>query len=360
MIPFRSEDLIFGAEPHDLRAFHGGRYPAGVAIGYKALILATTLLFPGGGSFVRGKATVATPFPGVGFRDAMEMTLRTTSLGRYHFDLNTPSPAGALPAPVEGKFFFRFSQEGGHAALSVREGLVPQEFYELSQLLHQGALPPNGEQKVLELRREVARAILKLSPEDIFIVHSHEASSPVGIGDQTIPILHDLTALSLEDYESYTVSLDQMLLNHGYGSVCGLCLVWALARQIAQIAGGDALKRREWEFRVGAEGEGVRDGLEFLFRAFSDGRAVFDKEWGLKQGAPLATRDGGAFAFEVRTSGFARTFVLKQEFAPTEYLRLCDRKNRRPSDFTEETARKQRQVEFARRMLKEKQAFDLL
>ena len=57
-------------------AFHGGRYPAGAVLGFKALTLARELLFPRGGSFVRERCAIETPFSGGGFRDAAEMVLR--------------------------------------------------------------------------------------------------------------------------------------------------------------------------------------------------------------------------------------------------------------------------------------------
>ena len=128
-IPFEADSVRLSAGYGDVAAFHGGRYPAGAVLGFKALTLARELLFPRGGSFVRERCAIETPFPGGGFRDAAEMVLRSVSRDRYRLDLSLPVPVGTVPAPVEGYFFFRFLQDGGCAGFSLRPGLVPEEFY---------------------------------------------------------------------------------------------------------------------------------------------------------------------------------------------------------------------------------------
>ena len=81
-IPFEADSVRLSAEYGDIAAFHGGRHPAGAVLGFKALTLARELLFPRGGSFVRERCAIETPFPGGGFRDAAEMVLRVPRL-RY-------------------------------------------------------------------------------------------------------------------------------------------------------------------------------------------------------------------------------------------------------------------------------------
>lgn len=49
--------------------------------------------------------------------------------------------------------------------------------------------------------------------------------------------------------------------------------------------------------------------------------------------------------------------ILKDEFVPHEYFRLCAKKNADPENFREEADRKKLQLEFARRMLETPEPF---
>jgi hypothetical protein len=385
-IPFRADDVLLRADYDDISAYHGGRYPAGTALGHKALQFAHSLLFLSlplssspiskggnfnGGNFVRGKCSVETPFAGKGFEDALEMVLRCTSLNRYKLDLDMPVPQGTVPAPVRGKFFYRFSQGDGCAELAVKPGLVPEEFYKISEDLHFKRVPPEAEAQALELRRKIEAALLALDPADIFDVHRHETCKtlPSGVFSELSepPDLEDGYRLRLEDYGQYDVGIEQLRRYHGNEMLCGLCLSWSLVRQWAR--GKNGLLRRSVEVKSGAVGNGIRDAFEFLFRGTEDGRVVFDPAWGDGTSAPKVMPGSGAFVFQLslrrpETGGSERLpesvpFVLKEEFAPQEYLKLCRVKNENPGEYKEEKARKALQLEFARRVLAEPEPFEV-
>ena len=219
-------DVSLWADYHDISAYHGGRYPAGTALGQKALELAHSLLFPEGGCFVRGECSLETPFAGKGFEDALEMVLRCTSLGRYTLDLDMPVPPGTVPAPVRGKFFYRFSQGDGYAELAVKPGLVPEEFYKISEDLHWKRVPPEAEEQALELRRKIEAALMALDPVDIFDVHGHKPCTSISqkAHREAAPSLTDDFRLRLDDYGEYLVGIEQLRRYHGNTSLCGLYL----------------------------------------------------------------------------------------------------------------------------------------
>jgi hypothetical protein len=375
---------LLRADYDDISAYHGGRYPAGTALGHKALQFAHSLLFsslpiPTEGNiernFVRGKCSVETSFAGKGFEDALEMVLRCTSLNRYALDLDMPVPQGTVPAPVRGKFFYRFSQEDGRAELAVKPGLVPEEFYKISEDLHFKRVPPEAEAQALELRREIETALLALDPADIFDVHARETCKPLPNGAflelSEPPDLKDDFRLRLNDYGKYDVGIEQLRRYHGNEMLCGLCLSWSLVRQWAQEgkwregSEKDGLPRRSVEVKSGAVGNGIRDALEFLFRGTGDDRVIFDPAWGDGTSAPKVMPGSGAFVFQLslRRPGAegpkpVQTFILKEEFVPKEYLKLCRAQNENPGAFKEEKARKTLQLEFARRVLAEPEPFE--
>ncbi|MDR1621797.1 MAG: hypothetical protein LBS00_05425 [Synergistaceae bacterium] len=370
-IEFQAGDVLLRADYGDISAYHGGRYPAGTALGQKALELARSLLFPGGGRFVRGKCSVETPFAGKGFEDALEMVLRCTSLGRYTFDLDMPVPPGTVPAPVRGKFFYRFFQEDGRADLALKPGLVPEEFYKVSEDLYFKRVPPEAEEGAMELRRKIEAALLALDPTDIFDVREHK---PCTVFPQDAPseppALKDDFRLRLKDYEEYQVGIEQLRRYHGNASLCGLCLAWSLVRQWARMEEGDeegrealpreALPRRSVEVKSGALGDGISDAFEFLFRG-TDGRVTVDTAWGDATPAPKVMPGSGAFAFRLALPGRpSRTFFLKEAVVPKDYLRLCRVKNENPGEFREEKERKSLQLEFASRVLADPEPFEVV
>jgi hypothetical protein len=246
----------------------------------------------------------------------------------------------------------------------VKPGLVPEEFYRISADLHFKRVPPEAEERALELRRKIEAALLALDPADIFNVHTHKMRDVPPSGPLLDPPeLKDDFRLLLRDYGRSEVGIEQLRRYHGNESLCGLCLAWSLVRQWARMEGNvkDGLPRRSVEIKSGAFGSGIRDAFEFLFRG-GDERVVFDLAWGDGTAAPKVMPGSGAFAFQFsRPSlpGPARTFTLKEEAAPKEYLRLCRLKKENPGGFKEEKARAALQLEFARRVLADPEPFEV-
>ncbi len=172
------------------------------------------------------------------------------------------------------------------------------------------------------------------------------------------PDLKDGFRLEIRDDAVFEAGIEDLIRFHGTGSLCGLCLTWALVRQFCRDAGIKFLTRRDCRLKIGARGPGIHDAVEYLFRAWDDGRAVLNRSFGEAWNAPEAPSDGGRFAFELAPEGTESVIlVLKDEFVPHEYFRLCEKKNADPEGFREEEARKTLQLEFARRMLETPEPF---
>jgi hypothetical protein len=357
-IKYCADGVQLDAGYEDMTAYHGGRYPAGTVLAYKALLLASELMFSGGGFFVRGECSLETAFKGSGFMDAIEMVLRCRSLGLYKVDPDMRVPDGTPPAPVSGKFFYRFIQGDGTVELTLKPGLVPQEFYTATEDLHCGKLA--SETGVLDLRREIESAILSMNPRDIFDVRTQRPCSDGSRKSQEPPLLRDYTVLKIDDYGEFSVNAERVRRYHGDASLCGMCLTWALVRQWANKRGfsNEPMPRGKVTVTSGASGSGIDDALEFLFRISGTKRYSVDTRFGDGLRAPEVLPGAGAFVFGLSLEGSAQDiFILRDELAPREYLRLCKLKSEHPHDFKEMEELKSLQRDFARRMLSEAEPF---
>ncbi|MDR1651573.1 MAG: hypothetical protein LBR87_07280 [Synergistaceae bacterium] len=353
-----ADGVMLSAGYGKIAAYHGGRYPGGTILAYKALRLAQELLFPNGGFFVRGKCSVETPFTGLGFKDGMEAVLRAPSLGLYKVDTDMPVPRGTVPAPIRGAFFYRFVQDGGTVDLTLKPGLIPEEFYRATEGLHSGKI--TSEDEVLKIRRGIESALMGLSPGDIFDAVSCRPCGVTPDEYEEPPPLDDDFRVRLNDFAEYDVGVDDARFFHGDESLCGLCLVWSLVRQWIR---GDArlqnscLPRRSVSVAIGALGRGVNDAFEFLFRT-SDGRSSVNIKWSAGFGAPEVMPGAGFFAFGLGLEGERRSvFALKERIVPRDYLKICGEMAGKAADFRERAARKKLQRDFVRQVLSEPEPF---
>lgn len=137
----------------DLMRYHGPRFPGGVAHAFKVLERALPLLGPGGRP-ERREISVQTAFTGPGARDAFEMVTRAVTESRYTVD-------PALERPERGRtlerYVFRLGYRGRTVTLLLREGLVGEEFIELSR---QPVRTADQESRLTVLKQEMADRLL--------------------------------------------------------------------------------------------------------------------------------------------------------------------------------------------------------
>jgi hypothetical protein len=360
-IQYYADGVLLDAGYDDMTTYHGGRFPAGTVLAYKALLLVRELMFPNGEDFVRGKFSIETAFLGTGFLDAIEMPLRCNSLGLYKIDPEMIVPVGTVPAPVKGKFFFRFIQGNGIVELTVKPGLVPQDFYKATEDLHNGKI--TSEDEVLKVRRNVEMILLNINPHEIFDVHVQKPYTDALEKGSEAPLLQDDSYLKVADYGEFSLNAERLRRYHGDNSICGMCLTWALVRQWARNLGfsNKPIPRRQVTLISGASGRGINDALEFLFRISGENRYTVDTRFGDGHRAPEVLPGAGSFIFGLSLGNAAQDiFILKDELAPRDYLRLCKLKSEKPHNFKQMAELKSLQREFARRMLSEAEPFRVL
>ncbi|MBA3748189.1 MAG: hypothetical protein H0W96_11970 [Solirubrobacterales bacterium] len=119
--------LSFSLE--DLMKYHGPGSPGGVAQAFKVLERGLPLLDPDG-PCERREIGVRTAFGGPGARDAIELVTRAVTGDRFVVDQ-------ALARPERGvtmeRFVFELTYRDRSATLTVREGMVPDEFIALAR-----------------------------------------------------------------------------------------------------------------------------------------------------------------------------------------------------------------------------------
>jgi hypothetical protein len=264
-----------------------------------------------------------------------------------------------LPAPGGGKFFYRFRQDEGCAELTLKPGLVPKEFYDATEALSSGKA--KSEEYCLFLRRVVEAALLPLPPSEIFDVARRETCEPPDSPPETAGDISRGFSLTLGDFGIFRAELGDAIAYHGGDSLCGVCLSWALARQwLSALGGADAeipVPRREIFLETAAQGAGILDAFEFLFRTSGDGRTGELKS---SVKAPEVLPGAGSFAFAISMGGGGRKiFALRENMVPRDYLRLCQRRIESPHTFADGETLKALREDFARSMLNEPEPFEV-
>ena len=113
----------------EMLRYSGPGSPGGVALGFKLMERAFSLLDPDG-ALERREVIITSAFRGPGVRDACELVTRGLTDGRYVVD-------PAVERPERGHtletFAFRIGYRGRNLSLLVRDGAVTDEFVALAQ-----------------------------------------------------------------------------------------------------------------------------------------------------------------------------------------------------------------------------------
>lgn len=146
----------------NLLTYHGRSSIAGVAHAFKAMERAFPLLSleqpPD-----RYDITVKAAFPGGGARDGFEMVTRAVTGGRYEVAPDLAGPEA--PEAPGGRFFFRLGYRGTVVDLTLRQGLVSDEFL---QLACKDAPTAAEADRAQWLKEEMADRLLQLPADEVY------------------------------------------------------------------------------------------------------------------------------------------------------------------------------------------------
>ena len=147
----------------EMLRYSGPGSPGGVALGFKVMELAFSLLEPEG-LVERREVVVETAFRGPGARDACELVTRSLTDGRYLVD-------SALERPERGHtletFAFRVGYRGRTVSLLLREGMVTDEFIRLAQA---DELTPAEQERFTAMKQALADRLMAAPAASVFEV----------------------------------------------------------------------------------------------------------------------------------------------------------------------------------------------
>lgn len=158
--------------------YHGGGSPGGVALAFKVLERALPLLGGGvggggGGGGVGGgggggarvqrrELQIETAFGGPGARDGFELVTRAVTGGRYVVDPSLGRPELGV---ARERFVFRLTYRGRSVTLTLREGIVREEFIELTRREDRTAAE---EARLTEMKAELAARVIGTAAPDVY------------------------------------------------------------------------------------------------------------------------------------------------------------------------------------------------
>lgn len=161
-IRVRERGAVLAFSYDDMLRYHGGLAPGGVAHGFKVMERAFPRLAPDGVP-ERRELRIETAFPGPGARDAFEAATRCVSDGRFRVDpaLVRPEHAGTTRA----RYVFRLSCGGASVAVQIRDGMVRQEYLDLSA---RGPATPAEAERLEWLKHEMAERLMSLPADAVY------------------------------------------------------------------------------------------------------------------------------------------------------------------------------------------------
>lgn len=359
------KDVLSLSHEH-LSTYHGSEYPGGVALAWQALRFALPAL-AGGGVVRREDVLLKTPFPGIGFFDAVEMATRASSRKAFHLLDGMPMLGNPPASPNRGYFFFELHAAGGIVLFSLKHGLVPDEFYTLSEENARSPLQGAERERLMALRRAVGAALLASKPEDLFDCHhlsplprmsaegeddspadlsAEDALPPLAVADKGLPL---------------SITYGAMLRYAGRQSECGVAAAYMLLRQALPLLAREGMpERKDLSIRCGIFGKGIVDGLEMVTRAAGGGRLEIDERLGEGQVVAPEGQTGGSFLFDIAVGTRKGRFILKKALDPERYFELCRLRDIRGLDDDEKREIERERIVFSKALLTAEEAYEAI
>lgn len=159
----------------DLLKYHGNQMIGGAALAFKIMLMTFPKLsdeIPERGhfSFYSGIGC-----NGRGIIDATEMVMRVKTYDQLRLDLEYSDDKLGQIAPGGGRYYFEIGYKENLIKLYLKEGIIPSEFISYSKLAHKCkaenvAMKKEDQERLLFLRKELAKSIMESKPEDLFVI----------------------------------------------------------------------------------------------------------------------------------------------------------------------------------------------
>lgn len=168
VICIRDRDTVLEITYQDMIKYHGRAFIAGVAMAFKLLELVVAKLTDG--ELARDKISVVLAVNGPGIIDGIEMATRAKSLGTLSVNQQIAQGKDAPEAAdgQGGKYYFEFAYNGKKMAVTLKNGLVPQEFLDLAYKTHAVTITETETARLQQLKEEIAGVLMAMHAEKLF------------------------------------------------------------------------------------------------------------------------------------------------------------------------------------------------
>lgn len=163
-IHIRSRGLSLLLDYERFLEYHDGGALAGASIGWRAMEQASVMLSDEQ-IWNRADLTVSARHDGPGVRDALEYVTRCFSRNRFTA-MDSSTPGGSCESAID--FYFTVSDGCRIAQIELREGLVPESFFEAVR--HASAVPDSvfAELRLSEQKAAVADRVMRAARDQLF------------------------------------------------------------------------------------------------------------------------------------------------------------------------------------------------
>ncbi len=171
----RDHNDIIEITYEELLKYHGTQMLGGVALAFKIMLMTFPKLsneVPERGhfSFYSGIGQ-----NGRGIIDATEMVMRVKTHDQLRVDTEYAEDKLGQVAPNGGRYYFEIGYKEKMIKLYLKEGIIPEEFMVYSKLankckVEQVPMKPEDQERLLFLRKELAKSIMASRPEDLFVI----------------------------------------------------------------------------------------------------------------------------------------------------------------------------------------------
>ena len=176
-VKVKDQNDIIEITYEDLLKYHGNQMLGGVALAFKIMIMTFPKLCDeipqrGNFSFYSGIGC-----NGKGIIDATEMVMRVKTHDKLRLDTEYSDDKLGQLAPGGGRYYFEIGYNEKLIKLYLKEGIIPNEFIEYSKLSHRCKaenvpMKEEDQERLLFLRKELAKSIIQSKPEDLFVIMS--------------------------------------------------------------------------------------------------------------------------------------------------------------------------------------------
>ncbi|MEK3909955.1 FmdE family protein [Paenibacillus sp. FSL H7-0331] len=152
----------------DIEKYHCGQYLMAIAVAFRMLQAGIQELC-GDQAPLRKDITIMSGHGGPGFRDAIEYVTRATTHGTLTVDVNYPV-AQYDPHRAQSYTFVITISGGDSVEISLNDGFLPLEFYDLLEKGRAGTRTENDELRLDQLKKELCERALAMSTEELLTI----------------------------------------------------------------------------------------------------------------------------------------------------------------------------------------------